>query len=141
MVADPVQVPLVLPAWLEPLERQVERTVDRLRGRSLTRLWRPLVPGSGSSVSAAEATRALAQQLADDAAAFRGEPRRVLPTTDLHVLPDLLAVVGHDLLIALAAVDDPDGPARGSSGSAVAVTPRGCAADASTALMDLRHAL
>ena len=137
MVVDDVQVPLVLPAWLEPFDRDLERTVDRLRGRSLTRLDRPLTPGVPGVPTAAQATRDLAQRLADDAARLEGHPSYPVPPVDIHVLPDLLAVVGHDLALALSRFDDPDSKVADAVGS----TPRERAARVVGALVGLRHAL
>jgi len=119
-VLDDPQVPLVLPEWLTPLNRELERTVDRLRGRSLSRLARPLTDGPGPAPTAAEALHRLAQHLADEAAAVEGRTTRALPWLDVHVLPDQVAVVGHDLVVALARSDQPDDARRQRAAAAAA---------------------
>ena len=106
---------------------EVERIADRLRGLSQARLTEP-VPGHASR---ADAARSAAQALADAAACIEagraadhvGDVDRAAdadtdtglrPARDLHVLPaltvfaagDQVAVTGHDLIAALAAVPD-----------------------------------
>ena len=104
MSGRPVPESIAAGPELEPLAVELERTVDRLRGRSLSRLARPWDPGQPAGPSAAQAGAVLAQELADAAAEVEGGSVRALPTVEPHVVPDLLAVCGHDLLIALAAV-------------------------------------
>lgn len=129
---DQPHVPLVPPPWLEPLERDLERTVDRLRGRSLNRLARPLVADRPGGPTAIVATHTLAQSMADATARAEGAQQRDLPEVDVHVLPDLLAVAGADLVLALAAAPDPD---------AGHPSPREQAAALVSGLRELRHAL
>jgi hypothetical protein len=106
-----VAEPTAWPAALEPLARELDRTVDRLRSRSLTRLTRAWDPAQSVGPTAAQAGAALAQRLADAAAVLEGTPARDLPDAEPHVVPDVLAVTGHDLLLALAARDAVDGVA------------------------------
>ncbi len=123
---------LVRPPWLEPLQRDLERTVERLQGRSLARLDRPLEPaGDGHTAhgpTAAQAAAALAQQLVDVTASLEGRPPQHLPDVEVHVLPDLLAVAGNDLVLALC-------------GYPQAADAQRQAAVAAAALRSLRHAL
>jgi hypothetical protein len=100
------------PAMLEPLARELDRTVDRMRSRSLNRLTRAWDPAQPGSPTAAQAGAALAQRLADAAAALEGSTSAALPAVEPHVVPDVLSVTGHDLLLALAA-RDAAGAARG----------------------------
>lgn len=76
------------------LAEQLDRTVDRLRTLSFDRLAAPFEP----EPTRADAGRALAQRLADAAAALAGEPRRELPRLADAAVGDLVAVCGHDLL-------------------------------------------
>jgi hypothetical protein len=114
MSGTTVPEPLASRPGLEPVSVELERTVDRLRSRSLSRLARAWDPADASGPTAAQAGLALAQDLADAAAALEGGPTRSLPSVDPHVVPDVLAVCGHDLLLALAAAQE-----RGESGAAV----------------------
>ena len=81
------------------LARQLGRLVDRLRSLSDLRLAR----ASAAGATRADQAHALAQRLADHAAALSGEPSRGVPRlTDLAV-GDQVAVTGNDLLAAAAA--------------------------------------
>ena len=75
----------------------VRRVADRLRSLSQARLAAPC----GGYPSAADAGRAVAQSLADAAAALEGEPIRLLPRLSDFAVGDQVAVTGHDLLAAL----------------------------------------
>jgi hypothetical protein len=119
---------LVEQPWLQPLQRDLERTLERLRGRSLARLARPLDQAAPQGPTAAQAAADLAQQLVDAAAALEGGPARRLPDVEVYVLPDLLAVAGHDLVMALS------GAPRVAEGEQRADL-------AAAALRSLRHAL
>ncbi len=79
------------------LAEQVGRLADRLRSLSDVRLARPLPP----SGSRADAAHALAQRLADHAAALEGEPGRVVPRLHDLAVGDQVAVTGTDLVRAL----------------------------------------
>lgn len=103
---------------------QLGRTVDRLRSLSLARLAAPFEPGP----TRADAGHALAQQLADDAAALAGERVRAVPRLADGAVGDQVAVCGHDLLVAASA--------RAGDPHAAAVL-TGRAQD----LLDLRRAL
>jgi hypothetical protein len=106
MSGAPVPEPIASRPGLQPLSVELERTVDRLRSRSLSRLARSWDPAQTAGPTAAQAGVVLAQELADAAAALEGVATRTLPSVEPHVVPDLLAVCGHDLLIALAAAQD-----------------------------------
>ena len=109
-----------LRAVLVDLAVEVERVAGRLRSLSQARLTAP-VPGHASR---AEAARSTAQALADAAAVLEAKPEpaadvdatagasqtaprpRVLPTLTEFAAGDQVAVTGHDLIAALAAVPD-----------------------------------
>lgn len=91
----------------ERVEVELARVVDRLRSMSLARLAAPLPPYD----SRADAAHALAQRLADAAAAVAGQPSRPLPRLGDPVVGDQVAVTGHDLLAATAAAAAAAGPA------------------------------
>jgi hypothetical protein len=86
----------------ERYARDLELTVDRLRSMGLARLAASFEPES----TRADAGRALAQRLADTAAALAGEPQRDLPRLGDQAVGDQVAVCGADLLAA--GVDSPD---------------------------------
>jgi hypothetical protein len=88
-------------APIDRLERELRRTVDRVRGLALTRLDAPFEP---------EPTRAgLAQRLVDAAADLEGLPRRPLPALAASACGDVLAVAGQDLLAAARSVQAASG--------------------------------
>jgi hypothetical protein len=80
----------------DELETELRRVVDRLRSASLTALADP----AGRWPSRADAAYALAQALADAAAAAGGDPPRALPRLGDPVVADQVAVCGADLLDA-----------------------------------------
>jgi hypothetical protein len=82
---------------LGQLAGDLGRLVDRLRSLSEVRLARPL-PGRGSR---ADTAHALAQLLADHAAALSAEPSRPVPRLHDFAVGDQVAVTGNDLLAAL----------------------------------------
>jgi hypothetical protein len=86
------------------LAREGARTADRLRTLSLVRLAAPTAEGR----SRAAAAFALAQELADRAAALAARPRRVLPELPDGAAGDVLAVCVADLVEQLE-VPDPAG--------------------------------
>ena len=75
------------------------RLADRLRSLSDVRLARPLPPAG----SRADAAHALAQRLADHAAALEGGTSRVVPRLHDLAVGDQVAVTGADLVRALRA--------------------------------------
>ena len=105
-------------------DAQLGRTVDRLRSLSLARLAGPFEPAP----TRADAARALAQRLADDAAALAGEPVRAVPRLADRAVGDQVAVCGRDLLEAASA-------RRGDPEAARLLT------TAAQDLLDLRRAL
>jgi len=80
----------------ERFDAELRRTVDRVRGLAILGLEAAYEP----EPSRAEAVRALAQRLADDAADLAAEDRRALPVLAPHAAGDQLAVCGHDLRAA-----------------------------------------
>lgn len=84
----------------QELRAQIERLADRLRGMSLTRLEAPFGPEPTRTAAAI----ALAQRLADAAAALEGTSpvRRRVPVVSAAAAGDLVAVTGGDVLAALA---------------------------------------
>jgi hypothetical protein len=105
-------------------------SADLLR-TSLTRLDRQLAPWSAaryavelpSGVTAGAAVHALAQTLADLAAAAEGQPMRPVPRIGDPALRDQLTVLAHDLLAA-----DPDEDSLIAAADAVRTTAEACAA-------------
>jgi len=93
---DPVQTPV------ERFSAQLERTVDRLRTLGIARLGASFDP----EPTRADAARAEAQRLADDAAGLEGCPTRVLPRLADAAVGDQVAVCGRDLLAAAQLRDD-----------------------------------
>ena len=100
----------------DEVEADVRRVSERLRTLSSTRLASPPGPspdGGPGHRSRAAAGRAVAQLLADAAAALEATGTGAAPhLRTLPVLPDLavgdqVAVTGHDLLAALAVADPP----------------------------------
>ncbi|TDE09139.1 hypothetical protein [Jiangella asiatica] len=77
-------------------------------GRELERLVRELRRGDRAVASVADAAHRLAQALADAAADARGDRRRPVPRLADHALADQVAVVGRELLDALAAGHEAD---------------------------------
>ena len=115
---------------VDELARELGRLADRLRSLSDVRLARPS-PGRGSR---ADQAHALAQRLADDAAALSGEPSRAVPRLSDLAVGDQVAVTGNDLLAAAVAAR----PA--GAGAADAELP-GRLADALLAVRELRSTL
>jgi len=114
----------------ERFDAELRRTVDRVRGLAILGLEAAYEP----EPSRAEAVRALAQRLADDAADLAAEARRALPALAPHAAGDQLAVCGHDLRAA----------AEGADGDAVldAASDAASVLDAaSDALLELRRRL
>ena len=110
----------------EQIAADVRRVADRLRSLSEARL----VAG------AADRSHATAQLLADAAATLEQVPARRLPRLGDLAAGDQLAVVGHDLLAALAAA-----PA-GQHGDVVPAGQHGDVVTAAVqALADLRRSL
>lgn len=104
---------------------QLARTVDRFRSLSLDRLAAPFEP----EPTRADAGRALAQRLADAAAALEGQPARTLPRLADAAVGDQLAVCGRDVAVAAEAA----GGGRGGS------DPDALLAGFADALLDLRR--
>jgi hypothetical protein len=77
---------------------------DRLRHLSESRLKAPLTARQESSPSRARAGLALAQCLADLAAAVEGEPLREVPDLGVFAVGDQVAVTAGDLARALESV-------------------------------------
>ncbi|MCG6498911.1 hypothetical protein [Kitasatospora sp. A2-31] len=88
-----------------PLVEAVDSLAARLRSMPQSRLLGP-VPGHPSRAAAA---LALARWLAAAAQSAEGHPLREFPDAGAFVVGDQLAVAGHDLAAALAAL-----PADGS---------------------------
>jgi len=93
---DPVQTPV------ERFSAQLERTADRLRTLGIARLGAPFDP----EPTRADAARAEAQRLADNAAGLEGRPTRALPRLADAAVGDQVAVCGRDLLAAAQLRDD-----------------------------------
>ncbi|MFJ6618178.1 hypothetical protein ACIQOW_11490 [Kitasatospora sp. NPDC091335] len=97
---------------VEPLVEAVESLADRFRSLPQSRLL-GAVPGHASRAAAA---LELARRLAGTALAAEGGPWRELPDAGAFAVGDQLAVAGHDLAAALAALPGgaevalPDGP-------------------------------
>lgn len=108
---------------------ELTRTLDRLRGMALSRLDAPYAPEPTRVV----AVRAIAQELADSAAALAGDGWRDVPCVSAPATVELLAITGHDLRVAY---DDPaleaDTRAGGRTTAAVLL------AEATSALRALR---
>ena len=84
------------------------RLADRLRSLSDVRLARPLPPAR----SRADAAHALAQRMADHAAALEGAPSRAVPRLHDLAVGDQVAVTGTDLVRALGSTGAPGEPAE-----------------------------
>ncbi|MFG2906335.1 hypothetical protein ACGF13_14855 [Kitasatospora sp. NPDC048286] len=95
----------VEPLDVDPLVEAVDKLADRFRSLPQSKLL-GAVPGHASRAAAA---LELARRLAGLAAAAEGGPRRDFPDAGAFAVGDQLAVAGHDLATALAAL--PDGPA------------------------------
>jgi hypothetical protein len=85
---------------VERLEADLRRTVDRLRTLGLARLGASFAP----EPTRADAARDVAQRLADLAADLEGAPRRTVPRLADAAVGDQVAVCGHDLVAAVAAL-------------------------------------
>ncbi|MFG2918431.1 hypothetical protein ACGF0D_36800 [Kitasatospora sp. NPDC048298] len=103
----------VEPLDVDPLVEAVDKLADRFRSLPQSKL-QGAVPGHASRAAAA---LELARRLAGLAAAAEGGPRRDFPDAGAFAVGDQLAVAGHDLATALAALPEgarvalPDGPA------------------------------
>jgi hypothetical protein len=129
--------PDTVPATTElavDLAAQVGRLVDRLRSSSDVRLARALPTGG----TRADAAHALAQRMADHAAALEGGPIRPVPRLHDLAVGDQVAVTGADLVraVRLAAAGGSAGPGRSGE-----TTPAARARDALAAVRGLRDAL
>ncbi|MFJ9441023.1 hypothetical protein ACIRRH_04040 [Kitasatospora sp. NPDC101235] len=97
---------------VEPLVEAVESLADRFRSLPQSKLL-GTVPGYASRAAAA---LELARRLAGLALAAEGGPQREFPDAGAFAVGDQLAVAGHDLAAALAALPEgaevalPDGP-------------------------------
>ncbi|MFE7527985.1 hypothetical protein ACFU7Y_20045 [Kitasatospora sp. NPDC057542] len=97
---------------VEPLVEAVESLADRFRSLPQSKLL-GAVPGYASRAAAA---LELARRLAGLALATEGGPQREFPDAGAFAVGDQLAVAGHDLAAALAALPQgaevalPDGP-------------------------------
>ncbi|WP_316526567.1 hypothetical protein [Kitasatospora brasiliensis] len=97
---------------VEPLVEAVDNLADRFRSLPQSKLL-GAVPGYASRAAAA---LELARRLARLALAAEDGPRRELPDAGAFAVGDQLAVAGHDLAAALAALPQdarvarPDGP-------------------------------
>ncbi|MFI6152093.1 hypothetical protein ACIBCA_05330 [Kitasatospora sp. NPDC051170] len=89
---------------VQPLVEAVEALSDRFRSLPQSKLL-GAVPGYASRAAAG---LALARELAGAALAAEGEPAREVPDVGVFAVGDQLAVAGHDLAAALAAL--PEGP-------------------------------
>ncbi|MET9614253.1 hypothetical protein [Kitasatospora indigofera] len=96
-----------------PLTEAVDRLADRFRAMPQSRLL-AAVPGHASR---ATAVLALARTLAAVALALEGRQPRPFPDAGAFAAGDQLAVAGHDLAAALAALGPAAGPATGSAGT------------------------
>ncbi|WP_439676272.1 hypothetical protein [Embleya sp. MST-111070] len=98
----PVGKPSVsLTVDLGPFVKESGAVADRLRHLSEARLKAPLTARQEGAPSRAGAALALAQCLADLAAAVEGEPRREVPDLGVFVVGDQIAVTSGDLAAAL----------------------------------------
>jgi hypothetical protein len=95
-------VPVVPAAALDVLAREVRALVSRLRGFSITR-FRAAAPPFASR---GDAAHHLVSAVAAAAALAEGGPVRAVPRLGDFALADQLAVVGADLLAALAVRPD-----------------------------------
>ncbi|GHH67045.1 hypothetical protein GCM10018781_21780 [Kitasatospora indigofera] len=95
-----------------PLTEAVDRLADRFRAMPQSRLL-AAVPGHASR---ATAVLALARTLAAVALALEGRQARPFPDAGAFAAGDQLAVAGHDLAAALAALGPAAGAAAGSAG-------------------------
>lgn len=84
-----------------PFVKESGAVADRLRHLSEARLKAPLTARQETSPSRAGAALALAQCLADLAAAVEGEPLREIPDLGVFVVGDQVAVTSGDLASAL----------------------------------------
>ncbi|MFJ7913166.1 hypothetical protein [Kitasatospora sp. NPDC096204] len=113
----------VAPLDVDPLVEAVDRLADRFRSLPQSKLL-GAVPGHASRAAAA---LELARRLAGLAAAVEGGPRRDFPDAGAFAVGDQLAVAGHDLATALAALPEgarvalPDGPVPAAEVLAAAV--------------------
>ncbi|WP_020549368.1 hypothetical protein [Embleya scabrispora] len=87
-----------------PFVKESGAVADRLRHLSEARLKAPLTARQESSPTRAGAALALAQCLADLAAAVEGEPLREVPDLGVFVVGDQVAVTSGDLASALGAL-------------------------------------
>jgi CBS domain-containing protein len=85
------------------LSVEAARLVERVRTLPLARLARADEPGGATR---ADVVRALAQRLADVAAALEGRPARVIPVLSDEYAADQVAVTAGDLVAAVASRDD-----------------------------------
>ncbi|GAB7181251.1 hypothetical protein ATKI12_1082 [Kitasatospora sp. Ki12] len=103
----------VQPLDVRPLVEAVDSLADRFRSLPQSKLL-GAVPGHASRAAAA---LDLARRLAGLARAVEGGPERDFPDAGAFAAGDQLAVAGHDLAAALAALPEgaevalPDGPA------------------------------
>ena len=111
------------------LAEQVSRLADRLRSLSEVRLARALPPAG----SRADAGHALAQRLADAAAALDGEPARPVPRLHDLAVGDQVAVTGTDLVAAVCLA-----AGRGPAGHGPGVDADGWASTAGAAIEAVR---
>ncbi|MFF4379228.1 hypothetical protein [Kitasatospora sp. NPDC001547] len=108
---------------VEHLVEAVEKLADRFRSLPQSKLL-GAVPGHPSRAAAG---LELARWLAGAALAAEGGPRRELPDAGAFAVGDQLAVAGHDLAAALAALPEdaevalPDGPVAAAEVLAAAV--------------------
>lgn len=89
---------------VDDLSHEIDLTVDRLRHLGAIRLATPIT----GAVTAAEAVHALSQELADAAADLSVERPAEVPRLGDHAAADQLAVVGRELLDAIAGRPDRD---------------------------------
>ncbi|MFF9644625.1 hypothetical protein [Kitasatospora aureofaciens] len=108
---------------VQPLVEAVDKLADRFRSLPQSKLL-GAVPGHPSRAAAA---LVLARRLAALALAAEGGPGREFPDAGAFAAGDQLAVAGHDLAAALAALPEgaavalPDGPAAAAEVLAGAV--------------------
>ncbi|MEU6968031.1 hypothetical protein AB0A71_09845 [Kitasatospora aureofaciens] len=108
---------------VQPLVEAVDKLADRFRSLPQSKLL-GAVPGHPSRAAAA---LALARRLAALALAAENGPEREFPDAGAFAAGDQLAVAGHDLAAALAALPEgaavalPDGPAAAAEVLAGAV--------------------
>lgn len=121
------------------LSRELDRVVERLRHLSLDRLAQPAPPWPSRLAAAYETAQLLAGAAQDieERDDLSAPCRRELPELAPHGSADQLAVTGHDLLRALAAVEDAAGTwLDGGRSDAGTVAARAC-----EALVGLRRAV